>query len=442
MRFIYLLSFRYSLRGILRELILAFLAFLVAFTFTYAVSYVFEGGKYERYVARNFAYSAAAVFPKDEVGLLHEQSVLANKRPEEDPNYAAYLETMRSLPDLKGIGAIDTMRADLVVNSTQYDLQLHMFNQDMMAYAPIPLGEGSWDTLLQYDNTDEEAVIPCVVTAPMAETYPVGSTIELELDFATGLQYTHTDEDGLTHAKVLSDKHMRTFRVAGVISREAFVYSELGVGTGERPIDLVLCNMADMVDLTTMEIIYTPVILRNGSSIFPEQGMTSYYLFSGGAMEEDVVEWETRLKEYAGVSSFDEMIEIYNQQFDEGGGDIYFLHAAIAALLLLLGIGGYNIMLFSRSKRMYGVYFMCGMKWPRTVAFTLASNALVMLLPAALGAAAGLYEASGIRTFMPDTRVLSILSGVGSVAALYLITSLIFSVVLLKTRPKSLLEEE
>ena len=115
------------------------------------------------------------------------------------------------------------------------------------------------------------------------------------------------------------------------------------------------------------------------------------------------------------------------------------MHAAVASALLILGVGGYSIMLFAANRRMYGIYYVCGMPWSKAAGLTVAGNALDMLLPAAVGAVAGVYVSQGIRVFDNATIALSILTGVGAVLALYALTSAIIALSMRKARPKQLM---
>ena len=82
---------------------------------------------------------------------------------------------------------------------------------------------------------------------------------------------------------------------------------------------------------------------------------------------------------------------------------------------------------------------MCGMPWSKAAGLTVAGNALDMLLPAAVGAVAGVYVSQGIRVFDETTIALSILTGLGAVAAVYALTSVVIALSMRKARPKRLM---
>ena len=115
------------------------------------------------------------------------------------------------------------------------------------------------------------------------------------------------------------------------------------------------------------------------------------------------------------------------------------MHAAVASALLILGVGGYSIMLFAANKRTYGIYYVCGMPWSKAAGLTVAGNALDMLLPAAVGAVVGVYAAQGVRSFDNATITLSVLTGLGAVAAVYALTSVVIALSMRKARPKRLM---
>ena len=73
----------------------------------------------------------------------------------------------------------------------------------------------------------------------------------------------------------------------------------------------------------------------------------------------------------------------------------------------------------------------------------LASNAVNTLVPAAIGAVAGIAIATAMRgSFAPLSVILSMISGIGAVAAIYAVISVFTALYIKKQQPKNLLTEE
>ena len=184
--------------------------------------------------------------------------------------------------------------------------------------------------------------------------------------------------------------------------------------------------------------IYVPILQQNNASL-AESYPPLYVLYTDEDEAGAIPQWRLHLNRYASTVSIQECLDNYMEQFRSGGGNIYFMHAAVASALLILGVGGYSIMLFAANKRTYGIYYVCGMPWSKAAGLTVAGNALDMLLPAAVGAVAGVYVSQGIRVFDETTIALSILTGLGAVAAVYALTSVVIALSMRKARPKRLM---
>ena len=440
MKFAYLLTFRYNRKNIVRTVSIAFLTLVTAFSLAYAMTYVFVSGRYTRYGAK--------AFPDDVLELMYHNNEFyfqqtdwvqqSGKSYLSAPGLRELEERMQELEGVKGLGRATTFHTFF------YGERMYFANEVNRAFAenaPVLLKKGSWEALAQYDAADESAVIPVIVPPYLEKEFPLGTRFSMEYRFVVGQEESG---DGTGTYTILSDNHMREFEVAGVIDEASF-----SITTSDQMWDEVLFvtdHLEDLYDDTLVEKegkwptpLYMPEVLHNGEHDARNMWLPSYYLFPEREGKANMDAWNEAVTEYGKWESFDDCIAEYVENFQAAGGNIYFMHAAVASALLILGVGGYSIMLFAANRRMYGIYYVCGMPWSKAAGLTVAGNALDMLLPAAVGAVAGVYAARGIRVFDNATIALSVLTGVGAVLALYALTSAIIALSMRKARPKQLM---
>ena len=442
-KFLRMLSFRYSRSGIIRTVSIVFLSLTTAFSLAYAMTYVFEAGRYERYAAKAFPndiYEFMYQFDFTEEAWEDLSAADADAvSPMELPQYRQLEEKISMLSGVAEYGRLagtSTLRRDGVFYSA-----VHV-NAGFAKAAPIPLKKGSWEALAQYDPADESAAIPVVIPPYLEKEFPLGEQFALEYRFVTG-EIKQYDENGEYYGgQLVTDDHMRQFVVAGVMADDALVLTHyINHATLWPEISHCLFPLYD--DTTADEAMPTPMympdVLRGGRLEADNQHTPKFYLFPQAGSAPPVEEWNSLLAKYGEWESFGEMISVYTENFHTAGGNQYFMHAAVASALLILGVGGYSIMLFAANRRMYGIYYVCGMPWSKAAGLTVAGNALDMLLPAAVGAVAGVYVSQGIRVFDETIVVLSVLTGAGAVLALYALTSAIIALSMRKARPKRLM---
>ncbi len=440
MKFAYLLTFRYNRKNIVRTVSIAFLTLVTAFSLAYAMTYVFVSGRYTRYGAK--------AFPDDVLELMYHNNEFyfqqtdwvqqSGKSYLSAPGLRELEERMQALEGVKGLGRATTFHTFF------YGERMYFANEVNRAFAenaPVLLKKGSWEALAQYDAADESAVVPVIVPPYLEKEFPLGTRFSMEYRFVVGQEES---DDGTGTYTILSDNHMREFEVAGVIDEASF-----SITTSDQMWDEVLFvtdHLEDLYDDTLVEKegkwptpLYMPEVLHNGEHDARNMWLPSYYLFPEREGKANMDAWNEAVTEYGKWESFDDCIAEYVENFQAAGGNIYFMHAAVASALLILGVGGYSIMLFAANRRMYGIYYVCGMPWSKAAGLTVAGNALDMLLPAAVGAVAGVYAARGIRVFDNATIALSVLTGVGAVLALYALTSAIIALSMRKARPKQLM---
>ena len=434
-KFLYLVSFRYAKSRVASTISICFLSMAVSFTLAYAMTYIYEGSIYERYVHRTFPENTniLALFDETKSAFMGGSSETGPKRYAE-PFYQEFIEAVQSLPACTAVGEVrDSVWA--IDASPQYGeadierhLELRQVNSEYINHSPIPLQQGSWDPLLSYEAGDEAAPIPCIVSPYLKDRFPVGHTFTLKVNGNA------SDPDAWMQE--------RSFVVAGVANDASFTVIGNGLGPQLTPnITGYLRSFSSDTGQSGVffaQQIYVPILQQNNASL-AESYPPLYVLYTDEDEAEAIPQWRLHLNRYASTVSIQECLDNYMEQFRSGGGNIYFMHAAVASALLILGVGGYSIMLFAANKRTYGIYYVCGMPWSKAAGLTVAGNALDMLLPAAVGAVAGVYVSQGIRVFDETTIALSILTGLGAVAAVYALTSAIIALSMRKARPKRLM---
>ena len=430
-----LLSFRYKNNK--QYLSIMFLSLLTAFTLSFAMTYVVESGQYERYIKKAFSYHTGAVTPLEYMNFSVMETFGNGRTLMENEDYLDFLTAVdQDLKNIIGMGIVYPHRWSYY-NDTAGERRLAFLrevNRDFCQYSPVSLQAGTWQPLMDYDPKDESVPIPCIMTPSLKQQFPLGSEFVMEVEFSSG----YDDEN-----QYKSDWVERRFRVVGIADDSAYKMGYPSPPSVIRTIDHYLISYATETadqERTAYEI-YIPQLLNGGKEPLYDS-MPLHLLYTNMPKNEVYDNWRLYLGRFGGVDHFDECMAGYMEQFRSGGGNIYFMHAAVASALLILGVGGYSIMLFAANKRTYGIYYVCGMPWSKAAGLTVAGNALDMLLPAAVGAVAGVYAAKGIRVFDNATITLSILTGLGAVAALYALTSAIIALSMRKARPKRLMTED
>lgn len=447
-RTLYLMSFHYNRRNALNVTSIVCLALAVAFSFTYAMTYIFEGQKFERYYNKNYKYETFVVSPKQEV----IDSIAAVEYGEMDDYedselYNEYVKTITSLKDIKGYGiqfwTIGAWYPNEYNTENGRRLNINCFSKGYLQNIKMELKDGSWEALLDYNEGNEQSTIPCIIYPNLEKDFPLGTTFTSKFDFETGTKYISGNiEDGSLTTKINYDTIERTFKVVGIVDPES--YSAIGPSWGighAAPITNFLQPVSAEIEQSGYNTIITPEILHNSKN--PYNSLPLYYLFAEKGNEEILDEWQTEASQYAEIDSFHNFLKNYREQFNNGGGDTYIMHSIIAALLLLLGVGGFSIIQFSMNKKMYGIYYICGMTWSKAIKLTLVTNAIDTILPSVVGAVISIIIAQSIRgSFASTSILLSMLCGIGAVIAIYLITSVILAISLKNKKPKNLLTEE
>ncbi len=445
-RFLYLLSFQYKNRNALNFISLICLSIAVAFSFTYAMTYVFESGKFDSYYKANYDYDFGIISMSDEYA-----SKLVKKLYMQEISYIEQDEqTIELINKLKGLEGVNNV-AQISINDTiiydkghykdfegDYYSNVTQYSYDYIDSIDMPMAEGSWENMKGYDPTDETAVIPCVVKKQKAEKYPLGCEFTAIVDFDTGMKESGLDEEGLPIGVSASEPVERKFKVVGVVDEKAYVFSSscqvYGCDRKLQDVTILMINFYNSESISTD--IISPIIYHNGKKMFSINS-TDLFVYGDKRMSDEMKDViNEAAAPTAEVFFFSTAIENYNKLFSEGGGDIYVFHSIISGLLLILGVGGFSLIQFSMNRRTFGVYYTCGMSWSNSIKQILTVNAFNTLLPAILGAYLGIVMASRFRYFLTSSKILSMLCGIGLVALILAIVGIITARHMKKINPK------
>ena len=411
-----LISYRYSSGNIFHSASVALLSIIITFVLTFGFCFVYDSGKYSRYIDENYSYAISAFAPVYET---------------EHSGYNDGLtEKLNNLDNIRGIGEISASgfaysNEDVSLLEQEVDniIFIRSVNNDFVKYSPMPLLKGSRSDFFEYDINDENASIPCIVPYGMKDRYPVGYEFSLNIECV--------DFDG--NLIVVP----RNFVVAGIAHRDAlrpnYSYAdENSPNIVKYQSSYTVSSQIRESGYATLQEFYIPRININFA-----YGLPTYFIYSDNY--DNLDNWRTDLIKYGTLFSFDELCNNYELEYKEGGGSIYFMHATIASVLLLLGIGGYSLMFFASMKKIYGVYYMCGMPWKKAITLTLAGNGLDILVPGILGSILGVYIVQKVRPFALDSIYLSAFTGFGLVSVVFIIASAIVSIMLTKYSANRLL---
>ena len=282
-KFLSLLSFRYSRSSFVRTLSIAFLSLITAFSLAYAMTYVFEASRYERY--------AAKAFPNDVYEFMYQYDFTEEAweilsaadadvvNPMELPQYRQLEEMISGLDGVAEYGrtsGTSSLRWD-----GEYYNAVHV-NAGFANAAPIPLKKGSWEPLAQYNPADENAVIPVVIPPYLEDEFPLGEQFTLEYRFVTG-GIKKFDENGEYYGgKLTVDDHMRQFEVVGVMADDALILTHnINHVTLWPEISHCLEPLYDdtMAEQTMPTPMYMPDVLRGGLLEADHQRTPKFYLF-------------------------------------------------------------------------------------------------------------------------------------------------------------------
>lgn len=442
--FCYLLSFRYNRYRIFLVASVAFLSCIAAMTFTYAMSYYYNGNRYERYVDKISNYDISILTMQMEVySNITLESFQTHINIEETNEMKEYLNIVKEQPNVLGIGSISPhiyFFRDLVeVHKTNVfpdaeEFSARMVNLEFVKYSPTILYQGSWDEFISYDPNDETQVIPCIVPYDLKNKYPLGYEFATYPSFPIGIidgEYYPGSYQNLLDLRV----HERKFKVVGIFDKNSFDYASQNITADNLDIDKYLISFENS-DINT---IYIPQIKYMDKKPFFRGEICTYIIYCNKESAAEIVNiCNEHVIRFGNLVRLQDSVLYSKNLYDNGGGDIYKLHSFVAVMLLIISIGGYSVMIFYDQKRMNGVYYLCGMPWSKVALYMCVGIALDTLLTAIFGSFLGIISASAVREFDQATIIYSLFSGITLVLMVFSLVTVVASVCIYRLHPKSL----
>lgn len=428
-RFLYLLSCIYSKKYIVRILSIAFLSGICALVVSFASVFILDSSKYDRYTKKAFPVETGVLGYNSALEM--DARVYADQYNKDLPQYKRLINKIYELDGLTGVGMVYDPAYIFMPDDSL--TAIRMVNTDFATKSPVPLYKGSWEMLVEYDKSNEDAPVPCIVPYEARGEFPIGYTFERTVNFVTGKKdFKH--EDGLVSVKSKMLRHTRRFVVVGIAAKDAYRIREGNVYTDD--IGKEITKIIELNNDMGLEF-YTPIIQFQNIQFFQSDPM-KIFLYTDRE-NNCVAAWNEELKPYGGgVWDIDECVQFTQKLYRLGGGNTYYLHAIIGGLLLLFGITGYSYFLFYDQKKSLKIYYCCGMKWFQAVLLIAVNNFINIIFTSVIGSALGVYIVSRTREFDDYSLNMAFFVGFFAIFVLYFIVNLIIGYSIQRKKPTQL----
>lgn len=434
---LYLTLKNYSLT-FLRELIIILQVVCVAFSFTFSATYVFEKGTNQRLINRYLGEEEMFVFSANNYVL--ERSMNSGIIYDMENLRSAYIDGIyNKLLSLEGMEKIAIQNPQTITFTDSSVEMLYVQNKALIETFKPKMKSGKWLTEWAGGiDYKELGYVPMVISEPVAKlnNLKVGDSIE---DCILGTYYMHKSYK--------QEVPRYTVKIVGIIAENSKVYAN-----GAYPITLnyvlqevVTKNPPEFVKETgapeeSINIsCYIPKIYEDGVDIFPD---VMYYihplLFPDSP--ERIEEWNEAVSEYGKIYDLREIAKGMDYLYDEGTSE-YTFHLWITSGLLAVGIAGYNLLSIERNKKIYGVYFSCGMPFKKAIGISMGANAVIFVLGGFIGSVWGLISADSTRGMMLDTKIYSICTAIGFIIVMFLISSITMLIQMSRLSPVNMIRK-
>lgn len=434
---VYLTLKNYS-PAFLRELIIILQVVCVAFSFTFSATYVFEKGANQRLINRYLGEEEMFVFASNNNVL--ERRMNSAIIYDTENLRSAYIDGIyNKLLSLEGMEKIAIQNPQIITFTDSSLEMLYVSNQALIETFKPKMKSGKW--LTQWAggiDYKELGYVPMVISEPVAElnNLKVGDCIE---NCILGVYYTYKSHK--------QEVPLYTVKIVGIIAENSKVYAN-----GAYPITLnyvlqevVTKNPPEFVKETGApeESIntscYIPKIYENGVDIFPDVMYSMHPLLFPDSPER-IEEWNEAVSEYGKIYDLREIAKGMDYLYDEGTSE-YTYHLWITSGLLAVGIAGYNLLSMERNKKIYGVYFSCGMPFKKAIGISMGANAIIFVLGGVIGSLWGLISADSTRGMMLDTKIYSICTAIGFIIVMFLISSITMLIQMSKLSPVNMIRK-
>ena len=264
--------------------------------------------------------------------------------------------------DIVGYGKMSTV--DGLIIDSNYKSKISLYNDDLITYTQLPLSKGNWFT----KKNNHGGSVPIIIGSNLAKTYTLNDEIELQINNMDG----RNDIKKCIIIGALSDSDFNfNFRAGGTIQ----AINSLAVRSNE-------VNLSSFDEITSNNIIISP--MRYWDTIEEERISSAQLIFlkDNVRVSDFINRNKGEIQKYGFVSSIHDM---YEQQIKKNiqndRNENYIILSIVMMLMLIFGIGGYTLLQTIHNDKLFGIYFLSGMKKSEILILILLSNFLLLLIP-------------------------------------------------------------
>ncbi len=454
----YLTAKNYS-AGILSEIIILLQVVLVAFSFSYVGTFIFQRGANDRLIDRMFGGQQVYYCG------YNNQFFDSLWGQEEDymntlvtvPDGEAAIECVENMEGVDGFSTISTIGFMYNEEIQQY-FRKHITTTTVPdawinAISPyyienvqtIKLQEGQWlDEWADGVEITTAEYIPIVVSESFLKN--TGTKCgDILYDFVLSDQYMKKDStelkpvwDGDTFLYYdISSYDTVTFKIVGVLAQDSIAYS-----TGIYPpvVESTFRTVEQYIDVHGCSAIYCPILFNDGDLYFGNFPRTGGILiYTDGT--KDIEYYREAYSEFGPVWDMKDLAEEFDGYYLDGTSE-YSVHLYITVALLFIGVAGYNLLSVERNKKTYGIYYSCGMPWKRSMTITTVANSVIFVLGGIIGTIWGIVGAGATRTMAEDTVILTAAASMGFILLLFIISTISIFAQMSKLTPIALIKKK
>ena len=413
-------------KNLIGILSIAVVSFVVSYSLTFSLTYLYEGNRYKRFYDE-FEYSInMPALTMDIHSFQYEYNDEKLYGVYEDAvNYASQLSGVEGVGRTYTAWLADAEGNRYIENSGMTDLMI--VNKDFCRFSPIPLASGSWDAVINYDPYSNDP-IPVIIPWEYRNIYPLNEPFSLRVE----------DYDNKDHSN--SQWYEKSFVVVGVTQNGAlrFAMNQTPCVAHRRVPEQFFRDQLDAYNvsqitaetISEVNVIYAPEFVAGDEIIKPYRGVAYYLYADKDDIESTLIQWNRAYSNFGEIINFDMLIEDDVNNFNSGGGSMFWMHFIIASVMLVFCVGSYTLLNGERQKRKRAIYKLCGMTNNTAALIENIKNAVSILIPAVLGIAIGLISASAIRSVDGSTIAAVLLSCTAVNAILFIIAALVERMVL------------
>lgn len=236
--------------------------------------------------------------------------------------------------------------------------KLILYDTDILNLVKRPLSSGSW----LKKTSSSPGANPIVITESLAKYYKLGDSFKIDSVY---------DKTGKAHSVI--------FKVYGIIKKPEFAWN-FDFGSSMPRLQFLLNRQSN-------SIFSGPIKNTKGEIISGYIQPQILALLKDKSKEVETVKYLSKLiGDKFNISTFDETVKNGRENSED---DIFSwaTYSLITILLIIVGLGGNNILLLHQQFKEYGVYFLCGASKLKLTLINAATNLLIVSLPSALAIA-------------------------------------------------------